>query len=294
LLAVKPPCSVANAVPPLHYAQECVVAGNSTESGRSVTSKITSILLTFTEGSEHSLTEIARLAGLPISTAHRLTAELASWRLLERTDDGQYRAGLRLRMIGAVDACPPSLAERAPCVLEDLVAATKCRARLGVLREFQVAYIQKEPGPAPATSFTTAATLPVHATALGRMLLAFSPARTVEMTIIRGLRQYTPHTVTAPGRFRRALAVTRLSGVAVTRWELEPGMCGVAMPVFGPGGDVVAALELSVRDLGKDLQPILGPLAIAARSLSRELTGAAGGQAFADGIPELSEVAVGG
>ena len=61
------------------------MAGNSTESGRSVTSKITSILMTFTEGSVHSLTEIARLAGLPVSTAHRLTAELASWRLLERT-----------------------------------------------------------------------------------------------------------------------------------------------------------------------------------------------------------------
>jgi hypothetical protein len=53
------------------------MAGNSTETGRSVTSKITSILLTFTEGDEHSLTEIARLAGLPISTAHRLTR---NWR----------------------------------------------------------------------------------------------------------------------------------------------------------------------------------------------------------------------
>ena len=73
------------------------MAGNSTESGRLVTSKITSILMTFAEGSEHSLTEIARLAGLPISTAHRLTAELTCWRLLERTPDGRYRAGLPLR-----------------------------------------------------------------------------------------------------------------------------------------------------------------------------------------------------
>lgn len=45
------------------------MAGNSTESGRSVTSKITSILMTFTRGSVHSLTEIARLAGLPVSTS---------------------------------------------------------------------------------------------------------------------------------------------------------------------------------------------------------------------------------
>ena len=36
------------------------MAGNSAETGRSVTSKITSILLTFNQGSEHSLTEIAR------------------------------------------------------------------------------------------------------------------------------------------------------------------------------------------------------------------------------------------
>ena len=247
------------------------MAGNSTESGRSVTSKIISILLTFTEGSEHSLTEIARLAGLPISTAHRLTSELASWRLLERTEDGLYRAGLPLRVIGTIDGYPPSIAERAPCVLEDLSAATKCRARLGVLHELDVAYIEKQPGSQPATLFNGAATLPAHPTALGRALLAFSPTRTVEMVILRGLRPYTPHTVTSPDRFRRALAVTRLTRVAVTRWELETGVCGVAMPVFGPGGDVVAAIELAVRDLSQGLQPIMAALAIASRSLSREL-----------------------
>ncbi len=261
------------------------MAGNSTESGRSVTSKITAILLTFTQGSEHSLTEIARLAGLPISTAHRLTSELAAWRLLERTGEGLYRAGLPLRMIGTVDACPPSLQERAPCILEDLAAATKCRARLGVLHELEVAYIEKQPGPVPASLFSAAATLPAHPTALGRALLAFSPVRTVEMTILRGLRPYTSHTVTSPERFRRALAVTRLTRVAVTRFELEAGVCGVAMPVFGPGGEVVAAIELAVRDLGQGLPPIMAALSISSRSLSRELAGQAGYSGLAHRVP---------
>src|SRR5687767_5637197 len=233
------------------------MAGNSTEAGRSVTSKITSILMTFTEGSEHSLTEIARLAGLPISTAHRLTSELASWRLLERTDDGLYRAGLPLRMIGAGDAYPPSIQERGPIVLEDLTAATRRRARLGVLQQLEVAYMEKQPGPRPVTPFTPAATLPAHPTALGRALLAFSPACTVEMMIMRGLRPYTAHTTVSPDRLRRALAVTRLTRVAVTRWELEQGVSGVAMPVFGPGGEVVAAIELAVRDLSQELQPVM-------------------------------------
>jgi DNA-binding IclR family transcriptional regulator len=249
------------------------MAGNSTEAGRSVTNKITSILMTFTEGSEHTLTEISQLAGLPISTAHRLTSELASWRLLERTADGRYRAGLPLRMMGSGDACRPALRERAPCVLEDLARVTRCRVRLGVLQELEVAYIEKQPGPRPVSSFMPAATLPVHPTALGRALLAFAPASIVEMTILRGLRAYTPHTVTAPDRFRRALAVVRLTRVAVTRFELEASTCGVAVPVFGPGGEIRAAIELTVPDLGRELQPVMAALSIAARSLSRELAG---------------------
>jgi DNA-binding IclR family transcriptional regulator len=249
------------------------MAGNSTEAGRSVTNKITSILMTFTEGSEHTLTEIAQLAALPISTAHRLTSELAAWRLLERTTDGRYRAGLPLRMMGSGDPCRPELRERGPCVLEDVSRVTGCRARLGVLQDLEVAYIEKQPGPRPVSGFMAAATLPLHPTALGRALLAFAPTSIVEMTILRGLRAYTPHTVTAPDRFRRALAVVRLTRVAVTRFELEATTCGVAVPVFGPGGDLVAAIELTVPDLSRELRPVLAALSIAARSLSRELAG---------------------
>jgi DNA-binding IclR family transcriptional regulator len=247
------------------------MAGNSTESGRSVTSKITSILMTFTEGSMHSLTEIARLAGLPVSTTHRLTTELALWRVLERTDDGHYRVGLPLRMIAAGQPASPSVAERAPWVLEDLVSATGCRARLGVLAGLDVAYIEKQPGNRPVTSFSPAATLPAHPTALGRALLAFADPELVEATLQRGLRPYTAHTVTSPDRFRRTLAVSRLSRVAVCRWEFESSASGVAMPVFGPGGNALAAIELTVTDLGRELQTAMAALSVASRSLSREL-----------------------
>src|SRR4051794_29313059 len=227
--------------------------------------------MAFTEGTEYSLTEIARLAGLPISTAHRLTSELASWRLLERTEDGLYRMGFPLRMIGSTDSCASSLQERAPCVLEDLADATERRARLGVLRELEVAYIEKVPVSSAVTAFSPGATLPAHPIALGRALLAFCPKSTVEMVITQGLRSYTPHTVTSPDRFRRALAVTRLTRVAVTRRELESTTCGVAAPIFGPGGQLVAAIELAIGDLGHELGPTVAALSIASRSLAREL-----------------------
>ena len=247
------------------------MAGNSTESGRSVTSKITAILMTFTEGDEHSLTEIARLASLPISTAHRLASELTAWRMLDRTPDGHYRAGLPLRMIGSGFDQAPTLYERAPCVLDDLAAATQRRVRLGMLKDLDVAYIEKQPGHRPVTAWGPAATLPAHPTAVGRALLAFSPPGVTDMIIARGLRPYTAHTITSPDRFRRTLAVTRITRIAVTRFELEPTACGVAVPVFEPGGRVVAAIELTLDNLGAALQPVLAALTIAARSLSREL-----------------------
>ena len=251
------------------------MAGNSTECGRSVTSKITSILMTFTAGSVHSLSEIARQAGLPVSTAHRLTCELTAWGVLERTSDGHYRVGLPLRMISIGGDAAPSLAERGPWVLEDLTAATRRHARLGVLAGPDVAYIEKQPGRRPVSAFSAAARLPVHATALGRALLAFSRPEVVEAALARGLRPYTAHTVTAPDRLRRVLAVTRLTRVAVARWELEVGVSGVAMPVFGPGGDVVAAIELVVTDLAGDRQRVTTALSVASRSLTRELATAA-------------------
>jgi len=93
------------------------MAGNSTEPGQSVTSRVSAILLTFTDCDERSLTDIARLAGLPVSTAHRLAVELASWDLLERDEDGHYHVGSPLRRIGTSEWRAPTLVERASCVL---------------------------------------------------------------------------------------------------------------------------------------------------------------------------------
>ena len=139
--------------------------------------------------------------------------------------------------------------------------------------ELDVAYIEKRPGHQPVTAFNPAARLPAHPTAVGRALLAFAPPDIVEMKIRRGLQPYTSHTVTSPDRFRRALAIVRVTRAAVTRYELEAQTCTVAMPVFGPGGDAVAAVELTVPDLGVALQPALTALTLATRSLARELIG---------------------
>ncbi|WP_214366919.1 IclR family transcriptional regulator [Pseudonocardia sp. H11422] len=249
----------------------------SAASGRTVISKAAAILMTFLDdGYVHTLTEIAAATGLPLSTAHRLARELVAWRILDRTEDGDYRVGLPLRLIGAVGGAGSTIEERAPLILQDLSYATGAEVRLGVLRDRAVAYIEKLPGRRPVSAFSNGAVLPAHATAMGKALLAFSPPEYVEMVLKRGLTSYTRYTLTAPDRFRRALAMTRLSRLAVSRWELRLDHSGMAVPVFGPGGLVAAALEVRVEDPAAELPTIRPVLIIAGRSLTRELSAAQG------------------
>jgi IclR family transcriptional regulator, acetate operon repressor len=245
------------------------MAGNSTEPGQSVTSRIAAILLAFTDSDVHSLTEIARLTRLPVSTAHRLAVELAATDFLERDDSGRYCVAPSLRRLGAAGWRAPTLAERGPFVLDDLSAATHRNARLGVLSGTVVNYIEKRPHQ-PVTSFDSAAILPAHATALGKALLAFSPTRIADRLIMNGLPGFTRNTITAPDQLRHNLASIRRVGLAVSVGELEIGTNAVAMPVFR-NRKAIAVVELRVRDLRQELATVTAALAMACGSLSREL-----------------------
>ncbi|MCW2685803.1 MAG: transcriptional regulator, IclR family [Mycobacterium sp.] len=255
------------------------MAGNSTDPGRSVTSKVTGILMVFADGGVHTLTEIAGYANLPTSTAHRLASELVAWRLLERTEERSYQIGLPLRMIGSEcsksEVCSYTLTVlRAVPVLHDLSRATRNEVRLGVLRGPDVLTLQ----PRPNRVFERVraepllhAVIPAHAAAAGKALLAFSPPSVVNGVIAAGLRAFTPHTITSPEVLRQKLSVIRLTQVATARNEFECGRAAIAMPIFYGGGRVAAAIELTVGDLGNELKPAASALAVACRSLSRQL-----------------------
>jgi len=242
------------------------VSGGAIERGRSVASRVTAILMAFSSGGSHSLTELAGLAGLPISTTHRLVGELVSRRVLERTDGGSYRVGLPLRMIGGGWATqPPPLLERARDVLTDVAAVTGTTVRVGTLHGARVWVATAGPGVPAAPAFDEDPAPPLSS-AVGRALLAFSPSDVVDHVLdsVRAAVGGSPDL----DRMRRVLVTTRLSRVAVSRGE---GTCAVAVPVFGTGGSLLAALEGTVPDLRTGYEAVRGVLLVAAGSLSREL-----------------------
>jgi DNA-binding IclR family transcriptional regulator len=235
-----------------------------------VISKVVAIVRSFDSGGSLTVTEIAQVADLPLSTVHRLAHELAAWGILHRRDDARFEAVLRARC-GSPPDRPPDLRELAAPTVDDLYAVTKNDVRLGVLDGPRVSYVEKTDGSRPLSDFSDAATLPAHATALGRALLAFTAPESVSDVIRHGLRRYTTTTTTTAAGLRHALTATRLRGIAVVCGELLPDHCAVAVPVFGPDGAAVAALEVGLRNVRSELPCVVPALTIAARALSRDL-----------------------
>ncbi len=232
-------------------------------------SRVAAILMAFGSGGTHSLTELAGLAGLPISTTHRLVGELVSRRVLERTETGGYRVGLPLRMIGGLSLrSAPPLLERALDVISDVATVTGTAVRVGVLDGHRLAVAATDAGRSVADGFVEDAT-PAHASALGRVLLAFSPAEVVD-EVVAAARAAGGSASFSSERLRRLLATTRLARVAVHR-DARTGRSQVAVPVFGTGGSLLAALEATASDLTTGFEQIRGALLVAAGSLSRQL-----------------------
>ena len=249
------------------------MSGGNSIGRRSVTSKALAILDTFGPGDQQlSLSEIGERTGLPLSTAHRLTTELVRWGGLERASRGTYRVGLRLWEIGSLAPQRSGLRDIAIPFMEDLYEATHENVQLAVLVGHEALFVEKISGRHSVPIVTrVGGRLPLHATGVGKALLAFSPAAVVEAVLADGLTRLTAHTITDAGTLREALEEIRRVGFASTREEMTLGSVSVAAPVFGADGEVVAAISLVVRSQGADIGRLALPVRTAALGLSRRV-----------------------
>ncbi|HEU4349392.1 MAG TPA: IclR family transcriptional regulator, partial [Actinoplanes sp.] len=220
------------------------VAGADAGRGRSVVSKAVSLLDAFAIGdAELSLNELARRAGLPLSTAYRLAGELVSWGGLERAEGGGYRVGLRLLEVGARAPRSAGLHEIVVPFMQDLFIATRENVHLAVIQGHEALYIERVTGlQSIAVKSRRWGRMPMHSTGVGKVLLAYADDGFVDEVIDHGLPRFTPYTIVAPGHLRRNLAEIRRTGVAFAHEEMTVGRLSVAAPVFDADGRVAAAM----------------------------------------------------
>lgn len=219
-----------------------------------------------------SLTELARKAELPLTTAHRMVAELVSCGALERDDQGRYRIGLRLWEVASLAPRGLGLRELALPFLEDLYEVTRENAQLAVRDGVEVVFVERITGRhAIPVRTRVGGRWAMHCTGVGLVLLAHAPAEVQEAVLRTPLESYTARTVTAPDELRRILAATRQRGFAVSDRQVTMDSLSVAAPIYGAEGMVVAAISLVVHADGAQPLALVPAVQAAARGVSRAL-----------------------
>lgn len=115
--------------------------------------------------------------------------------------------------------------------------------------------------------------VPLHTGSTGKALLAYLPDWQIAK-VAENLKGYTPYTITSPSKLREELARIRTKGYATSVGEWEESISGVAAPVFGRDGHVVASLGVTGPVERLDLKRLekLGPsVAKVALELSKEV-----------------------
>jgi len=215
----------------------------SSSTGTQAIDRAVSLVATVVKADEPlTFPELQAEGGLAKSTTSRLLAALERTELLERNEDGAYVAGPLFWLYATRHDPWDELVRIAGPTMEQIGDDTRETVNLSVTRGDRVVQVaQVDSTYMLGTKDWTEADVPVHASALGKVMAAYG---TLELGS-GPLERITPNTITDPAALRRELATVVRNGWASTIDELEIGLTGVAVPVHGVDGEVVAALGVS-------------------------------------------------
>ncbi|MDN5896337.1 MAG: IclR family transcriptional regulator [Nocardioides sp.] len=190
-------------------------------------------------------TDLQQRTSLAKGTLHRLVADLVALRLLDR-EEGEYHLGRGLFELGMRASVERGLLEVATPFLEDLYERTHETVHLGLREGREVVYVAKMGGHQQAKSPSRlGGRMPLHATAIGKVLLAHGPAQLQQEVLSGALERLAPRTITAPGILRRQLDEIVERGVGFEFEESTIGLVCVAAPIFDRADEAVAAVSVT-------------------------------------------------
>ncbi|MEV5440526.1 IclR family transcriptional regulator [Streptomyces sp. NPDC052682] len=224
------------------------------------------------------LGEVAASLGLAKGTAHGILRTLQHVDFVEQDEaTGKYQLGAALLHLGTSYLDVNELRSRSINWADALAARSGEAVRLGTPLEGKVLVVHHVFRPDDTLqTLDVGSLLPLHASSLGKVLLAFGTAP-LQSALDAGLETYTRHTLVVPEHLTRALAEIRELGWAAEVQELSMGEASVAAPIRGHGGLVVGAIGLSgpveriCDSQGHPRPSLITLLREAARAISRDL-----------------------
>jgi IclR family transcriptional regulator, acetate operon repressor len=212
-----------------------------------VLQKLSDVLALFTpDRPELSVREIAKPFRWPKSTAYRILARVEEAGFLDRDErSGLYRLGIRLATLGELARHSTSLQRIASAALHRLSAETAETATLMLLHGAEGVTVDVVESYQPLMlPGLLGARQPLHATAGGKVFLAWAPPGRQRALIRPPLKRYTSTTTTDVDTLMRELDMSRRRGYTTVNGENVEDVVGVAAPIHDHHGDVSAALTV--------------------------------------------------
>ena len=232
-----------------------------------------------------SLAEISRSLELPKGTALGILRTLQHVGFVEQDpESGRYRLGGGMLSLGTRYLDGNELRTRALNWSDTLASRSGESVRIGTLHKHQVLVVHHVFRPDSSRQTLDVGTLlPLHATALGKVLMAFDPlaapeeVASVETDSPVELTSFTRHTVTSMAALEGQMTEIRDNGWGWEAEELVDGEVSIAAPIRDRRGVTVGAIgvrgavERLRSDEGKPDMEQVSYVRDAARAISREL-----------------------
>ncbi|WNG87613.1 IclR family transcriptional regulator [Mycobacterium sp. ITM-2016-00317] len=193
------------------------------------------------------MTDIVNAVELPKSSVYRLLRALEATNAVRRGErDKRYRLGSKFDDYAKVSQTP-LLVSRFHDVAAPLLRPLDETVQLGVLTGVDVTFLACIDSTKPVRLVSyPGRTLPTHASATGKAILAFAGEQALHTVLDGGLPALTPQTITSPEVLTNELEDVRRLGYATESEESVSNLSCIAAPVWGSAGEVVAAITVCI------------------------------------------------
>jgi DNA-binding IclR family transcriptional regulator len=196
---------------------------------------------------ELGVSDVARMLGRRKSTVSGWLSAMHRAGLLDRANSsGPYRLGIRLAAFGELARLSTPIQRVALPLIEQLTRRTRETSSLNVLVGSEVVNSSVAESPQPIRSAGgLGVPMPIHATAAGKVLVAWRSPEEIRTLLPFRLEQFTPTTIKDVDSLLEQLAVIREQGYSIAAGEMASDLFALSAPVRDSSGAVVAAISIA-------------------------------------------------
>lgn len=225
-----------------------------------------------------SVQELAEKLGTDKTTAYRMLITLEEAGYVARDESGKrYSLTYKVVSLSRNLLAENEVSKLVIQTLREISSATQETLHFSVLDRDEAVLVHRVKGAQLVNvDFQIGDRSPLHATSIGKVLLAYQDYRYIEDVVSNGLRRYAENTRTDPDDLRRELQLIRSQGYAYDDHEFSDSMRCLAVPVFEGGGRLTGGISISGPDFRftpEKLEELKDPLMDGANRLSRHLGG---------------------